>query len=197
MILKDIARNIFYRGKRLVNPPKIPINSDGKVLVHLGCGWINNSRFINIDAVPLPHIHYVRDITNLKVLPDNFADLLYSSHALEHISHSALLETLAEWARVIKKGGTIRLSVPDFDKLIEMYHASGNDIRAIKDPLMGGQDYAYNFHKSVYNEKYLSELLTGAGFHNIRKWDASKDNYGFNDYAKKFKGSLNLEGEKT
>lgn len=194
--MREIAKNIYYRGRRLLHPPKIPINNDGKVLVHLGCGWSNNPKFINIDALPLPHIHYVRDIRKLGVLSDNFADLLYSSHALEHISHLELAKILKEWARIIKNGGTIRLSVPDFDKILEMYHSSQNDIKSIKDPLMGGQDYAYNFHKSVFNEKYLSELLTEAGFRNIRKWDASKDNFGFNDYAKKFKGSLNLEGEK-
>ncbi|MBI2120111.1 MAG: methyltransferase domain-containing protein [Parcubacteria group bacterium] len=158
---------------------------------------MNNPKFINIDALPLPHIHYARDIRKLDVLNDDFADFLYASHTLEHVSHLELPKILKEWARVIKKGGTIRLSVPDFDKIIEIYHSSKNDIKSIKDPLMGGQDYAYNFHKSVFNEKYLSELLIGSGFHNIRKWDASKDNYGFNDFAKKFKGSINLEGDKT
>jgi len=195
--MKEYIKNIIYKVRRLLYPPKIPKNSDGKVLIHLGCGRINNTKFINIDAVSFPHIHYVQDIRKLSALPDDFADLLYSSHALEHISHLELLTTIKEWVRVIKKGGTIRLSVPDFDKILEMYQVSGNDIKSIKDPLMGGQDYAYNFHKSVFNEKYLSELLNEVGIHNIRKWDASKNNYNFNDFANKFKGSLNLEGEKA
>ncbi|MFZ2151480.1 MAG: methyltransferase domain-containing protein, partial [Minisyncoccia bacterium] len=148
MTLKRIKRKIIYLikklfdpfynvGKRFFFPPKIPINTNGKVLLHLGCGSINNPQFINIDAANLPHVHYVQDIRNLAVLPSNFADLLYSSHALEHISHLEVPKTLKEWARVIKKGGTIRLSVPDFDKMVGMYHASENNMRSIEAPLMG------------------------------------------------------------
>lgn len=195
--VRDIAKNIFYRARRFFHPPKKPKNDDGEILVHLGCGWSNNEKFINIDATPLPHVHYVRDIRNLSVLPNDYADLLYSSHALEHISHIELPKTLNEWARVIKKGGRIRLAVPDFDIILKMYNDSHNDINAIKDPLMGGQDYMYNFHKSIFNIEYLSKLLTQAGFSNIKVWDAHIDNYGFNDFAKKFKGSLNLEAEKN
>lgn len=194
--IKRLFYPVYTVGKRFLFPPKIPINTNGKVLIHLGCGAINNPQFINIDAANLPHVHFVQDIRNLAVLPSNFADLLYSSHALEHISHLEVPKTLKEWARVIKRGGTIKLSVPDFDKMVNIYQASDQNMRSIESPLMGGQDYPHNFHMSVFNEKYLSDLLTKAGFYNIRTWDASKDIYGFNDFARTFEGSLNLEAEK-
>ncbi len=87
------------------------------------------------------------------MFPDEYADLIYASHVLEHISHNEVLKVLKEWYRVLKKGGILRLSVPDFDKLIDVYLTEEKDIRAIIGPLMGGQDNPYNFHKSVFNEK--------------------------------------------
>jgi predicted SAM-dependent methyltransferase len=203
-----ISRRLKIRTlglKRLFIRPQLPQNSDGKVLIHLGCGDVNSPEFINVDARPAPHVHYVRDVTDLSIFPDNHADIVYASHLLEHIRHNALRKTLWEWRRVLKPGGILRLSVPDFDALLDIYEACGHDIDSIAAPLMGGQDYAENIHYSVFNQEYLARLLKEAGFQSVRKWDPQQvDYHAFEDWAsktieyagKKYRVSLNLEAIK-
>lgn len=205
-ILSLIYRNTkltFEELKREIHPPKYP--PTGKVYISLGCGEINAPGFINVDAVPYSHVHYVQEVDDLSIFPNKYADLIYASHVLEHISHKDLFKVLREWYRVLKYGGVLRLSVPDFDKLIEIYSSEEKDIRAIIMPLMGGQDYAYNFHKSVFNEKYLTELLLSVGFKEVRKWNPEKvELHSFDDWAsrpieikgRKYPVSLNIEGVK-
>jgi SAM-dependent methyltransferase len=191
--------------KRLFVRPQLPKNPEGKVLIHLGCGDIASPEFINVDARPAPHVHYVRDVCDLSIFPDNHADLVYASHLLEHVRHNALRKTLWEWRRILKPDGVLRLSVPDFDVLLDIYEACGHDIDSIAAPLMGGQDYAENIHYSVFNSKYLSRLLIEVGFRSVREWDPQKvDYHNFEDWAsktiekggKKYRVSLNLEAVK-
>lgn len=207
-IISVVYRNVrltLEEMKRELLPPSIPINKDNKVYIHLGCGEINASGFINVDAIPYSHIHYVQEINDLSIFPNRHADLVYASHCLEHISHRDLSKVLREWYRVLKEGGILRLSVPDFDKLIEVYSAEEKETQTIIMPLMGGQDYDYNFHKTVFNEKYLAELLLSAGFRKVSKWDPQEVKmHSFDDWAnkpiivkgKKYWISLNLEAIK-
>lgn len=191
--------------KRLLVRPQLPKNRDGKILIHLGCGDIESPEFINVDARPAPHVHYVCDVTDLSIFPDDYADLVYACHLLEHIRRDELRKTLWEWRRILRPGGILRLSVPDFDALIDIYRACDNDIDGIAAPLMGGQDFAENIHYSVFNSKYLSSLLTELGFRSVREWDPNQvDYHDFEDWAskpierngKKYRVSLNVEAIK-
>ena len=217
--LKNLAKELAWAGfvlrhrlksrtrglKRLFVRPKLPNNSDGKVLIHLGCGDIASPEFINVDCRPASHVHYVRDVCDLSIFSDNYADLVYASHVLEHIRRAAMRRTLWEWRRIIKPGGLLRLSVPDFDALVTIYQTCGNDIDSIADPLMGGQDYDQNVHYSVFNSEYLTRLLKEARFQNVREWDPQRvDYHDFEDWAsktierggKQYRVSLNLEAVK-
>lgn len=192
--------------KRKIVKPPLPKNSDGKLLVHIGCGKTNSPEFINVDARPLAHIHIVtEDITSLPDFSTGTVDLVYMCHILEHIKRKDLKKVLSEMKRVLKKGGILRLSVPDFDKLIEVYNASDKDINAISRQLMGGQDHEYNIHYSVFNCRRLSDLLIEVGFQKVVPWDPDNCQYhNFKDRAsrkikandKEFMISLNLEAIK-
>ncbi|UCF14589.1 MAG: methyltransferase domain-containing protein [Phycisphaerales bacterium] len=192
--------------KRRVVKPALPKNSDGKVLVHIGCGTTNSPGFINIDARPLAHVHIATsDITSLADFGDGTVDLVYMCHILEHIKDIDLKRVLSEMKRVLKVGGVLRLSVPDFDKLVEVYNASGKDLDAISKQLMGGQDYEYNIHYSVFNNRRLTELLKQIGFREVVPWDPDNcEHHDFKDRASrkmKVNGaeimiSLNLEAIK-
>ena len=188
--------------KRLINYPQIPKNSDGKVLIHLGCGPQNDERYINVDLIPFPHVHFIHGVTRLPMFKNNYADLLYASHVLEHTQYGQLKEILKEWCRVIKPGGIIRIAVPDFDKILEIYELENHNIEKIEGVLMGAQHYRYNFHMAVFNKDYLTKLLIESGFTNIRTWDPkTAPLYSFTDWASKllfnkYHISLNLEAIK-
>lgn len=203
-----IARRLKSRSlvlKRCFITPKLPKNPNGKVFIHLGCGDIASPEFINVDARPGPHVHYVRDVTDLSIFGDGFADLVYACHVLEHVRHTTLRKTLWEWRRILKPGGILRLSVPDFDKIVHIYESSARDINSMLAPLMGGQGYEHNAHYCVFNQKYLSEKLIKVGFKEVRQWDPDRvSNHDFQDWAnsdiviegRAFPVSLNLEAIK-
>ena len=74
-----LCRNL-WELRRIVLGPKLPSIPDGKTLIHLGCGVLNDSRYINVDARRLPHVHYVAKADTLPFFPDNFADLIYACY---------------------------------------------------------------------------------------------------------------------
>ena len=84
------------------------------VVVELGCG--NNKKDINsigIDLIDSEAVDIIADINyGLGFLPDNSADIIYSSHFLEHLSNFGFV--MAEIYRVLKKGGKKIGFVPHF-----------------------------------------------------------------------------------
>ncbi|MBS3029883.1 MAG: methyltransferase domain-containing protein [Dolichospermum sp. DET50] len=180
-------------------------NKNGEIYLHLGCGSINNPDFINVDGMPFPHVHYVREINDLSPFKNESIDLIYASHCLEHFSHIQISSILSEWFEKLKPGGILRLSVPDFDQLIHIYLENNKDVSLILSPLMGGQSNKFDFHKIVFNCGNLKQLLINAGFHEVREWHPSFCNPGdFDDWSnrqlfingKYYSVSLNLEAVK-
>jgi SAM-dependent methyltransferase len=198
----NVQKLKFYKRHMII--PPFPNNEDGKLLIHIGPGEIASPEFINIDARPFPHIHYVTaNIADLSIFSNNSIDLIYMSHVLEHIPINDVRSLLWEFKRVLKRAGILRLSVPDFDQIIRIYVDHGRDVKSMHLLLMGEQEYTQNFHCSIYNRDYLKEILFDAGFNEVRDWDPNNCSYhDFKDAAngvflgkngEKYLISLNLE----
>ena len=142
-VIKTVAQTILNGLPILLEygrkPLSIPRNRDGKVRVHLGPGDQADDRYINVDSRALPHIHKVASVTNPNVFPSHYADFIYACHVLEHISYHDTLDTLKLWRSWLKKDGLLRLSVPDFDKIVKLYMVTRR-FSLIRAPLMGGQE---------------------------------------------------------
>jgi len=199
---KERCRWTWYRVRHVVMPPRKPENPEGRVYVHLGCGWIQDERFINVDARPWPHVHHVSAVERLPMFADRSADLIYVCHCLEHISFLDVPTVLVEWKRVLKPGGWLRISVPDFDNILAIYEDNDRKIESIELTLMGGQTYEFNFHKSLFNAARLTSLLEQAGYTEVRRWEHGTDEFAkFPDWSgkcvvvgeKRYPISLNLE----
>jgi predicted SAM-dependent methyltransferase len=202
---RDRHRLRWLRFKRLFRRPVPPQNADGSLNIHLGCGRVNHPAFINVDVAPFAHIHYVHPVERLPMFPDGIADLIYVCHCLEHVSFLETAAVLHEWRRVLKPGGILRVSVPDFDCILAIYEAFQHEIAAIEKTLMGGQNYPANFHKAVFNRAHLTRLFESAGYVNIRPWTPGSDVMTtFDDWSgrsvkvqdRAFPISLNLEAER-
>lgn len=190
--------------------------------LHLGCGKRKLAGYTHIDLADYPHIDYKHDIHTLPMIADGSVDLIYASHVLEYFDRCCerdgkieVFEVLKEWRRVLAPGGILRLAVPDFDKLVEVYHyyRNLNQGGGVLGPIFGhwpipGTDVTV-YHKTVYDFNALSEVLTKAGFSNIKCWDWRKvfidENAGFDDYSQAYYPfdkesgiltSLNLEATK-
>ena len=194
---------LWGKLKRQIVRPAFPPTA--RTNLHLGCGEVNHPEFINVDGLGKKHIHYVRAIDNLAPFGDRSIDLVYASHCLEHFSHVRVNKVLHEWYRVIKVGGILRLSVPDFELLLDIYRDNNNDLDAIQQPLMGGQDYKYNFHYIAFNRSNLTAILKRVGFKTVRSWQPGTSNLTtFDDWSakkmdyngKQYLISLNLEAIK-
>lgn len=190
--------------KRKYVKPNIPQNEDGKVYVNLGCGVNTSKEFINVDTRSFPHTHYIHEVEELPMFEDRSVDLLYASHLLEHVDRMKLKKVLKEWKRVLKDGGILRLGVPDFDGLVEVYKESGRDVEVVVNQLMG-QGAPHDDHHSIWNYAYAEKILKEAGFKEVRKWNPEEvDQHNFTDKTmrtfdidgKKINISLNIEAEK-
>lgn len=203
--IKLQSKIAYIKFKHLYIAVPIPREAQGKLNLHLGCGNIDHKKFINIDGYPFPNVHYVQTIDKLPQFEDGSVDLIYASHCLEHFSYFKTQSVLEEWCRVLKKGAVLRLSVPDFDKLVGIYLHHNHDPDVILPQLMGGQNDQYNFHLTALSKVNLSRLLLAAGFTGIREWLPGTDDLTtFNDfsiYKKEIMGeyyeiSLNIEAVK-
>ena len=150
-------------------------------------------------------MHHVRNVADLRIFRSESVELIYASHCLEHVPHRKLPGTLAEWHRVLRPNGTLRLSVPDFELLLDIYLATGRDMASILLPLMGDQDHAYNYHYASFNARSLERFLHEAGFREVRPWTAGTEPFtSIPDWSartievagRRFPVSLNLEGTK-
>jgi predicted SAM-dependent methyltransferase len=175
--------------------------------LHLGCGDRFIAGFVHVDARPLPHVDIVTPLDRLPMFPDGSASLVYASHVLEHFPRHETLAVLKEWARVLEPGGLLRLAVPDFEKLIQVYEMTSRNLDAVLGPLVGRQDHPYNFHYMAFDRRKLTTLLQEAGFGDVREWDwratehAEVDDFSqaYYPYMDKANGvliSLNLEAVK-
>ncbi len=183
-----------------------------KLQLHLGCGKRRLHGYTHIDLADYPHIDHMHDIATLPMFEANQVDLIYTSHAFEYFDRSQAPKVLAEWRRVLKPGGTLRLAVPDFEALLKVYQKT-NRLKDILGPLFGRwpvSDVRIIYHKTVYDQFSLSEVLKDAGFTRIRLWDWRKVFTGENDVYDDFSQayyphmdkdnglliSLNLEADK-
>lgn len=157
-----------------------------KKWLHIGCGNRYIPGFIHVDIRKLPHVDYVASADKLDFIDDKTIDMIYSSHVLEHFKRSQIETVLKEWYRVLKVGGKLRIAVPDFEKLVQVYLKYG-DLKIIIGPLYGRQDHADNFHYIAFDYAYLKKVLTKVGFINVHKYDWRKTVHKcYDDYSQAY-----------
>ena len=139
--------------------------------LHLGCGTRRLPGYCGVDSRPEVEPDVVADVENLEQFEDGSAKIIYASHVLEHIPRPHVLTVLEEWRRVLMPGGTLRLAVPDFLVLAELYLYDGVSMWRVLGPLHGGQDYQANTHYVTYDYEYLAWTLGQAGYYDIRRWN--------------------------
>ena len=161
----------------------VPHEHPSPLKLHLGCGKRHLPGFVHVDAVEYPHVDYVHVVEQLPMFEDNRADLIYSCHVLEHFRRAQVGAVLREWRRVLRPGGVLRTAVPDFEKLVELYLKT-RDLGLVIGPLVGRQDYLYNFHYNVFDFETLKREIEAAGFMDVRRYDwRETDHADVDDYA--------------
>lgn len=158
--------------------------------LEIGSGHNPQPGYEHLDArADLPDIDHVCDIRQPLPFPAATFDEVLSRSCIEHVSWREVKAVLAEWARILKPGGTIDLWAPDLEYLCRRYLARRDDrhldgalaaeaVEALGGydcsswaivKLFGGQDYPENFHGAVLDEDVLSRLLAAVGFVQIER----------------------------
>lgn len=171
-LIKKIKLKAF-KGKQ--KPLKTAIKYE-KPFLHVGCGDIDLHGWINIDARPADHVHILTDKVTLNEFADHSIGVIYLSHVLEHFDFKESALLLQTFHRKLKPGGVLLVAVPDFAAVVDIYTKT-KSLKTIEDVLMGGQSYAYNYHKSVYDQELLRNKLLEAGFSHAELYD-TKDEFG-------------------
>jgi len=89
--------------------------------LNLGCGDRFLSGWENVDFAPTNPLVRAYDLRRGVPYPDNFFDLVYHSHLLEHFSKDEAPQFLRECFRVLKHEGILRVVVPDLEGIARFY----------------------------------------------------------------------------
>ena len=139
------------------------------IQLHLGCGKRRLAGWVSVDSRVEVEPDVVADVRHLDAWDCGEVESIYACHVLEHIPRPDLLQTLREWRRVLKPGGKLRVSVPDFGTVASLYN-DGVSFWRLAGLLYGRQDYEGNTHHIGFDYEYLAWMLGEAGFYDIRKW---------------------------
>lgn len=151
--------------------PRSPTRPLGTGLkLHLGCGSRHIKGYFHVDALPLPNVDHVGPVERLDFIESECVNLIYACHVLEHFGRNQVFDVLCEWYRVLRPGGILRLSVPDFRAIAAFYLRNG-DLRQIYGAVLGGQVTPYDQHKALFDEISLGELLLDVGFRDVWHYD--------------------------
>lgn len=175
---------------------QIHIDKQKPVRLHLGCGKRYIPGFLHIDAQLYPHVDVVSDIANLELIPDVSVDLIYASHVLEHFGRWEFDGVLAEWFRVLKPGGVLRLAVPDFAVCAKLYYEKGlaDGLNGLIGLICGGQRDQHDFHKMIFDEPFLTRALEEVGFSRVHRWDwRMTEHAAVDDYSQAYIPHLDKE----
>ncbi len=180
------------------------------IKLNIGCGPCGISGWLNYDFGILPLISTLPKLKSILIkihllsnsykekwpkikivdirkkfpLKDNTVKFLFCSQVLEHFEYWEARSILSECHRVMEKGGILRISVPDIEKVISNYKNNPNKINSAREfdkAIFGDEkDKTPNlikkisiqfirYHKWHYNFPYLRDLLKETGFSSIQK----------------------------
>lgn len=164
--------------------------------LHLGCGRKYIPGFFHVDAYGHPNVDVQGPVEKLDFAPDCSIDLIYAAHVLEHFGRHEVDGVLKEWNRVLKPGGVLRLSVPDYVACAKLLIDGrlGRGIDEILGLMVGGQRDAHDYHKMIFDEPSLIARLKAAGFSSTRHWDwRTTEHAGVDDYSQAYLPHMDKE----
>ena len=155
--------------------------------LNLGCGDRKIPGFINVDSRKDVEPEVCIDLVDLdKNFKDGEADLIYLCHVLEHIEKRDISSFVECLYRKLRVGGTLRVSVPDFDSIVNYYNIT-KDVEPLQALLHGGHKYREDYHFASYNLSKLTRLLVSFGFKGVKRYDwRQTEHFYIDDYSQSY-----------
>jgi len=139
------------------------------IKLNLGCGPDIKDGYVNIDTCPINDKVIKMDIMNLEY-PELSIDEIYARDVIEHMSIEQGKKCIANWSKICKPNAKLFIQTICWDTILQAYYANIWDIETVNYMLFAGDNWVdgnsrpEDFHKSVYNVKLLSSILTANNF---------------------------------
>ena len=140
-------RTIIQPRARARRSATHPACAPGLSLLNLGCGQRFHPAWINLDLHPAHPSIRRWDVTQPLPFEDASFDGVYHSHLLEHLPREQALSFLRECRRVLKRGGILRVAIPNLEEIARLY------LSALEDAWFGDQE-ALEQHRWLVMELY-------------------------------------------
>lgn len=176
---------VIHKSEMEAGALSIP-GPDGYLKLNIGCftvmyhhGWFNIDQHNLVDFANQNYYQFVQhDILNGIPFGDQDVHVIYASHFLEHLNHKEGLRFLKECHRVLRKGGVVRIAVPDTKILLSKYMTGTlSDFDEISVDNSKTENDSFKFwnlltsgHKIAYDQDSLADLFMQAGFKEIFKY---------------------------
>lgn len=186
--------------RRFISPAKLRQNEKKAVRrLEIGPGTRRIPGFETLNVVGGYQVDYIGDAVKKLNFPPNTFDTIYASHIVEHIPWFAVPRVLKRWVEALKPGGDLEIWLPDGLKIAKAFvEAETQGSQSFKeegwwvenddhDPCVwangrvfsygdGSDDNIghYNWHHSLYSERYLRKLFEKAGLEEVRVMDRSE-----------------------
>jgi predicted SAM-dependent methyltransferase len=143
---------------------------ENAVWLNLGCSDRKLPGFLNVDIRPESGADIIADVRYLNNVEDESVDLIYACHLFEHFDKHEYPTVLKTWFRKLKKGGILRLAVPNINAVCEHYIET-RDLTQLYTSFWGSQRNPYDYHKWGWTGKTLTIAFKEAGFNIVQSWD--------------------------
>jgi len=157
---------------------KLSCSPEGLQL-HLGCGERRFEQMLNCEYRATGAADVIMDCADLSRFRDNSVSLIYSHSFFEHLYHNQQIPLLRDCHRVLREDAPlIFLGIPDFELVAKSYlkgvpgipkYGEVFDLFHVYRYTHGNPEMAHGYwleqlHKSLFDKKYVAELLSRAGF---------------------------------
>lgn len=160
--------------------------------MQIGCGTNFFDGWLNTDLDCNDRIAYLNAGNKFPIESDSF-DFVYSEHLFEHLKVEQQLNMLSESYRILKKGGILRIAMPNIDYLfnlyanpsvpenrdyVDWYVENMHHLKAVKNAVVNKEEhYIYtinNFfkawgHQVIHNVNSISKLALQCDFSMVRE----------------------------
>ena len=155
------------------------LDSHAVAKIQLGCGGNFLDGWLDTDITLYDAKAVYMDLTKPFPIPDASFDRVFSEHAIEHIPYWSGQAMLQESFRILKPGGRIRISCPNFQFLLDLYqHPTELSQKYMEDtkptwapyvdPIFTINNFVRDWgHQFIYDESALTNSLLAAGFTNV------------------------------
>lgn len=170
----------MFRRKQII---EAYFNSAERRKLNLGSGENLLEGWLNSDILNVKDGMIFLDVRHEFPFENNSFDFVYSEHLLEHLSYEDGVYLLQECFRVLKYGGTCRISTPDLAFLVDFYQNVTPENReylkwafdvywrsSTRSKAQGVNYYMRDWgHKCIYDFELLKDTCERVGFRNVRK----------------------------